>query len=104
MSRYTGRSLTIFGVRRPGAALLHRFSISEGRIKAAPVRRTPGSGPDAGVPGLDREIRLLPGIPATYQRSRLGPTSLPEFLCHTGTGSFVWSSAICDQPGILGQS
>ena len=104
MSRYTGRSLTIFGVRGPGAALCHSCSPRDGLYSRGAGPQHSRSGPDAGVPGLDREIRLLPGIPATYQRSRLGPTSLPEFLCHTGTGSFVWSSAICDQPGILGQS
>ena len=93
-----------FRVRLPGTALVVTRFVESLWDKAAPGRRTPGLGADAGVPGLDREIRLLPGIPATYQRSRLGPTSLSEFLRHTGTGSFVWSSAICDQPGILGQS
>ena len=53
--------------------------------------------------GLDGMVCLLPTVPAADQRSGFGPSCLSEFLRHTGAGSFVWSSAVGDQPRLLRQ-
>src|SRR6185503_9694949 len=50
---------------------------------------------------FDREVRLFPCIPAADQRSCFGPSGLSKFLRHTGAGSFVWSSTVGNQPGLL---
>jgi len=53
--------------------------------------------------GFNRQFRFFPTIPAADQRSGFGPSSLSEFLRHTGAGSFVWSSAVGNQPRLLGK-
>jgi len=51
--------------------------------------------------GLDRVVARLPTVPAADQRAGFGPSCLSEFLRHTGAGSFVWSSAVGNQPCLL---
>lgn len=50
---------------------------------------------------FEGQLRVLPSIPTTDERSRFGPSRLSKFLRHPGAGSFVWSSTIRNEPGVL---
>jgi hypothetical protein len=53
--------------------------------------------------GLDREACDLPSAPTAHEGACIRPPRLSQLLRHTGARGFLWSGAICHQPGIMRQ-
>lgn len=57
------------------------------------------------VTGLGERIaQLLPVVEAPLQRTHTRDSQLLQFLCHTGTGGFIGSSAVEDDLFVFGES